>query len=127
MMIFRTKPFTRLARREGLTDDHICMAVQEMNSGLIDANLGSGLFKKRIAVPGKGKSGGWRTLIGFKTSEKAFFLYVFPKKSQDNIQRHELIALKKLAKFYLSMKTWEIEAALERGELHKMDCDEKRQ
>ena len=57
MNVYRSKAFTRLARREGLTDLYICQAVAEMNTGLSDANLGAGLFKKRIAMPGQGKRG----------------------------------------------------------------------
>ena len=74
MNVYRSKAFTRLARREGLTDVHICQAVVEMNTGLIDANLGAGLFKKRIAMPGQGKRGSWRALLGFQAGKKAFFL-----------------------------------------------------
>ena len=61
MDIYLSKPFTWLARRDGLTDVHICQAIGEMNKGLIDADLGAGLFKKRVATPGQGKRGGWRS------------------------------------------------------------------
>jgi hypothetical protein len=60
--IYLSKAFTRLARRDELTDVHICQAIGEMNEGLIDADLGAGLFKKRIGLPGQGKRGGWRSL-----------------------------------------------------------------
>jgi len=77
--VYRSKAFTRLARREGLTDVHICQAVAEMNTGLIDANLGEGLFKKRIAMPGQGKRGSWRVLLGFQAGKKAFSFICFPR------------------------------------------------
>jgi hypothetical protein len=92
-----------------------------MNKGLIDANLGSGLFKKRIAMPGGGKSGGWRTLLGFQSERKAFFLYLFPKSVLDNIEDDELKALKRLAKYYLALKNDEIEKALQCGELKEVN------
>ena len=64
----------RLAAHQGLEDDQICRAVDEMNEGLVDANLGGSLVKKRIAMRGHGKRGSWRTLLGFQQGEKAFFL-----------------------------------------------------
>jgi hypothetical protein len=123
--VYLSKAFTRLARREGLTDVHICHAVVEMNTGLIDANLGAGLFKKRIAMPGQGKRGGWRALLGFQAGKKAFFLYLFPKNSRDNIEDDEMKALKRLTKYYLTLKPSEIKTALQCGELNEVNCNEK--
>jgi hypothetical protein len=123
--VYLSKAFTRLARREGLTDAHICQAVVEMNTGLIDANLGAGLFKKRIAMPGQGKRGSWRALLGFQESKKAFFLYLFPKNSRDNIEDDEMKALKRLTRYYLTLKPSEIKTALECGELNEVNCNEK--
>ncbi len=124
MKIYRTKTFTRLARKVALNDRFICQAINEMNQGLIDADLGSGLFKKRIAMPGSGKSGGWRTLLGFQSGSRAFLLYVFTKSNQENIQVYELKALKRLVKYYFSLRPEDIRIALEREELHEVKCDE---
>ena len=125
MNVYLSKAFTRLARREGLTGIHICQAVAEMNTGLIDANLGAGLFKKRIAMPGHGKSGSWRALLGFQAGKKAFFLYLFPKNSRDNIEDDEMKALKRLTRYYFTLKPGEIETALQCGELNEVNCNEK--
>ena len=125
MNVYLSKAFTRMAQREGLTDVHICQAVAEMNTGLIDANLGAGLLKKRIAMPGKGKRGSWRALLGFQGGKKAFFLYLFPKNSRDNIEEDQLKALKRLTKYYLAMKPSEIKTALQCGELNEVNCNEK--
>ncbi|MFH1951559.1 MAG: type II toxin-antitoxin system RelE/ParE family toxin [Pseudomonadota bacterium] len=126
MNIYLSKAFTRLARRDGLTDVHICQEIGEMNEGLIDADLGAGLFKKRIAIPGQGKRGGWRSLLGFQAGNKAFFLYLFPKNRRDNIDTAEMKALKRLTKYYLTLKYAEIKAALQCGELREVNCNEKR-
>jgi hypothetical protein len=123
--IYFSKVFLRLARREGLTDAHICQAVAEMNKGLIDAGLGGGLFKKRIAMPGRGKREGLRSLLGFQAGKKAFFLYLFSKNSRDNIEHHEMKALKRLTKYYLTLTPDEIKAALQCGELKEVNCIEK--
>ena len=125
MIVYLLKAFTRLARREGLTEVHICQAVAEMNAGLIDANLGTSLFKKRIAMPGQGKRGSWRALLGFQVGKKAFFLYLFPKTSRDNIEDDEMKALKRLTKYYLTLKPSEIKTALQCGELNEVNCNEK--
>lgn len=124
MNIYVSKPFTRLATRQGLTDDRICRSVNEMNEGLTGPNLGSGLFKKRIAMPGQGKRGGWRVLLGFQKGKNAFFLYLFAKSSRENITDHEIRALKQLTKYYLEMNPDEIRAALDCGELREVTCDE---
>ena len=126
MNIYLSKAFTRLARRDGLTNVYICRAIVEMNEGLIDADLGAGLFKKRIAMPGQGKRGGWRSLLGFQAGDKAFFLYLFPKSRRDNIDAAEMKALKRLTKHYLTLKHSEIKAALQCGELREVNCNEKR-
>ncbi|WZF17207.1 type II toxin-antitoxin system RelE/ParE family toxin [Nostoc sp. UHCC 0302] len=63
MKIYKNRTFDRWARKYGLNNLSLCNAVNEMAAGLYDADLGGGLFKKRIAKPGKGKSGGFRTLI----------------------------------------------------------------
>ena len=124
MNVYLSKAFTRMARRGGLIDVHICQAVAEMNTGLIDANLGAGLFKKRIAMPGQGKRGSWRALLGFQAGKKAFSLYLFPKNSRDNIEDDEMKALKRLARYYLTLKPSEIKTALQCGELEEVSCNE---
>jgi hypothetical protein len=123
--VYLSKAFARLAARDGLSNLHICQAVTEMNKGLSDANLGAGLFKKRIAIPGQGKRGGWRALLGFQADKKAFFLYLFSKNSRENIEDDEMKALKRLTKYYLTLNLGEIKTALQCGELIEVNYDEK--
>ena len=63
MSVFKTKPFHDWQKKEDIPNKSLCAAVDEMSRGLIDANLGGGLVKKRIARPGAGKSSGFRTLL----------------------------------------------------------------
>ena len=56
MRVFKTKPFIRFAVREDLEDDALCEAVQRADKGLIDANLGGGVIKQRLAREGQGKA-----------------------------------------------------------------------
>lgn len=95
--IFRNKPFTRFARRARITDAELCEAVSNIQSGLIDADLGGGVIKQRIARKGSGKSGGFRALILLRVGERALFVHGFAKSDRDNIRDDELAALKKLA------------------------------
>jgi hypothetical protein len=61
--IFKTRHFSRWMRKTELFDEALCTAVSEMNEGLIDADLGGDVVKKRVALPGRGKSGGARTIV----------------------------------------------------------------
>ena len=97
MRIFKTKSFARFARKVGLTDDALCGAIENIGRGLIDADIGGGVLKQRIARPGGGKSGGFRTIILFRFGARAFFVHGFAKNEQDNIRDHELAAFKMLA------------------------------
>jgi hypothetical protein len=108
MRVFKTKPFGRFASHEGIADEDLCEAVRRAARGLIDADLGGGVIKQRLARKGQGKSGGFRSIVLFRRSEKAFFVYGFAKSDKDNIRRDELKAFRKLAaKCYLSMtKHW---------------------
>lgn len=104
MKIYKHRNFASWAKTEGLTDSRLRESIAEMNDGLFDANLGSGLYKKRIAVEGKGKSGGFRTLLAFCKKDKAFFIYGFKKNQRDNVLSHEKEIYKNLAKEYLNLK-----------------------
>ncbi|BAB73419.1 hypothetical protein DSM107007_25600 [Nostoc sp. PCC 7120 = FACHB-418] len=79
MKIYKNRTFDRWARKEGLKNLSLCNAVNEMAPGLYDADLGGGLFKKRIAKPGKGKSGGFRTLIATNNEDVGFLFLAFQK------------------------------------------------
>jgi hypothetical protein len=95
--IFRNKPFTRFARKSRIADAQLCEAVSDIERGLIDADLGGGVFKQRVACKGGGKSGGFRVLILLRMGERAFFVHGFAKSDRDNLRDDEFAALRKLA------------------------------
>ena len=97
MRIFKNKSFARFARKARLEDAALREAVANAERGLIDADLGGGVVKQRIARAGGGKSGGFRTIILFKAGTRAFFVHGFAKSGQDNIRDDELAAFKMLA------------------------------
>jgi len=85
MKIFKHRCFQQWLKSESLTDEALKKAVDEIERGLNDGNLGSGLYKKRIAMVGKGKRGSYRTLLAFQQTEKTFFVYGFAKNMKANI------------------------------------------
>jgi hypothetical protein len=125
LKIFKTRVFDRWANDEGLTDAAICDAVKEMKDGLFDADLGGGLFKKRIAKQGKGKSGGFRTLLATNRGDKWFFIFGFQKNERSNIDKDEKEALKKLASQLLSYNNELLNKAITAKELTEVICNEK--
>jgi hypothetical protein len=77
MRVYKIKGFMRFQRRERIADTTLAEAILAAERGLVDADLGGGLIKQRIARPGQGKSGGFRTLIAYRRSERAVFLFGF--------------------------------------------------
>jgi len=115
--VFRTRTFTRWMRKAGLTDDALCAAVSEMVQGLIDADLGGHVVKKRVALSGQGKRGGARTIVATKLADRWFFLYGFGKNERANIDKDELKTLQEVAKDLLAFDDRQLATALEAGEI----------
>lgn len=95
--IFKTRVFERWMQKVELSDALLLNAVDEMERGLIDADLGGGVFKKRIALPNRGKSGSVRTLIATNKNDRWFFVLGFEKNQRENINSKELAFLKDFA------------------------------
>ena len=115
--------FRRFARREKIDDATLVDAISRASQGLIDADLGGGVIKQRIARRGQGKSGGYRTIIVFRQGEKAFFVYVFAKSSRDNLDEREQAVYRKAAKELLALSDAQIEQLLERQALAEVKTD----
>ena len=127
MRTFATRVFVRFARKERLDDRKLCDAVARIERGSVDADLGGNLIKQRIARVGGGRSGGYRTIIAFRASQRSVFLYGFAKSEQANIDDRELEDLKTLARLYLGFSDIQIAKALEQGELREVICDDAQQ
>ena len=125
MRTFRTKAFTRFADKANISDAALCRSVRDAERGLVAADLGGGVIKQRIARPGQGKSGGFRTLIAFRAGTRAIFLHGFAKNERDNIEQDELVALKKLAGELLAYADKTLARVLASGVLVEVTCDEK--
>lgn len=120
---FKTKPFARFARREGIPDDLLCDAVRRAEQGQIDADLGGGVIKQRIARPGQGRSGGFRAIVLFRSLEWAFFAHGFAKSATDNLRQDELKAFRLLADEMLAMDEASLQAVLRNGTIAEVICD----
>lgn len=125
MRIFETKWFARYARKEKIDDAGLCAAIARAEKGYIDAALGGNLIKQRVARDGGGKSGGFRTIIAYRSAERSVFLYGFAKNERQNIRTDELEVLKKLAQRFLSMRDSDIEKAIVEGELIEVGDDDE--
>ena len=120
MRIFKTRLFNRWAVDVKITDEALCNAVGDMECGLIGANLGGYVYKKRIAIQGKGKSAGVRTIIAYKTENKAFFVYGYAKGKRANISTDELKAFKKMASNLLGYSDAALDKAINVGKLFEV-------
>ena len=105
-----------------MSDQALRDAVSEMARGLIDANLGGHVVKKRVALPGKGKRGGARTIVATRMSDRWFFLFGFSKNERANIDDDELKVFQEVAKDLLAFNDHQLAAALSAGELTEI-CD----
>jgi hypothetical protein len=120
----KTKHFSRWAAKVGLSNAVLKAAIREMQAGLIDADLGGGLVKKRVAFPGRGKRGSARTILATNRTERWIYIYGFEKKERDNITPKELEALRLLAADLLRLSDEQVLAAIRQGVLVEVD-DEK--
>lgn len=112
LRIFKDAWFCRFARREKIRDAALKDAIARAEKGIIDADLGGGVIKQRIARPGQGKSGGYRSVILFRKGELAFFVYGFAKSDRENIAPDEVDGFRKLAKGYLALSEKQIATML---------------
>ena len=117
MRIYKNAWFGRFARREKIKDAVLKDAIARAERGIIDAELGGGVIKQRIARPGQGRSGGYRSIIIFQKGERALFVYGFAKSDREDIEPDELVGFKKLAKEWLTFSDQKIDAMINNQEL----------
>lgn len=115
--VFKTRHFQRWMRKTQLTDGALRKAVEEMAAGLIDANLGGGVVKKRVRLAERGKRGGARTLVATNKGDRWFFVFGFEKSERDNVSDEELQALKDYAADLLRLTAAQLDAAAADGAL----------
>jgi hypothetical protein len=117
MRIFKTKWFARFARREGIADESLCEAIERAERGTIDADLGGGLIKQRVARQGKGRSSGYRTVIAYRLGQRAVFIFGLSKSDRENFAENELEAASEIAKIWIPAPDEQIAHGVEDGQL----------
>lgn len=127
MRIFKTRWFTRFARGERIPDGGLSQAIARAERGLIDADLGGGVIKQRVARPGQGRASGYRMLIAYRAKHRAVFLYGFAKRERANIDPDELVTLREIAAKWLAADARHLAQALNQGVLQEVIYDEKKE
>ncbi len=122
--VYKSKPFARFARKARITDADLWKTAQLANDGAIDANLGGGVIKQRIARAGEGKSGGSRSIILFKKNDRAIYVHGFEKKDRSNIGPDELEAFRKYAEVYFGYTNAEMKQLMEDGAFFQVEKPE---
>lgn len=122
--VFKTRHFTRWLRKSGLSDADLSKAVDEMVAGLVDADLGGDILKKRVAMPGRGKRGGARTLVATRKANCWFFVFGFEKNERSNVSSTELEALQALAAELLSLTAQQLDISVQDGALQEVFHDD---
>lgn len=115
--IYKNAWFSRFCRREHITGDVLKDAIERLENGLIDANLGGCVYKQRISRSKGGKSGGYRAIVLMKKGDKAFFVYGFAKKDKENIGKEELREFRLLAQELLALSSEQLNMLVENGAL----------
>jgi hypothetical protein len=105
----------RFADKEGITDTELREAVNRLEAGQADADLGGGVYTVRVARSGKGKSGGYRVIVFFKSEERTFYAYGFAKSGMDNINEKQLRNFKLAAKTVFAYSDTEIDGRVKNG------------
>ena len=123
--VFKTRWFERFARKEKIPDAILVDAVARAEKGQVDADLGGGVIKQRLARPGRGKSGGYRTIIFFRRGERAVFAYGFAKSDRANIDDDEEKQFKEAARYVLQLTEKQIEALVKNGDFVEVRYEEE--
>ena len=123
MRVFKNAWFGRFARKRKISEEVLWDAVDRAEKGLVDADLGGGLIKQRIARPGEGKSKGYRSIVLYRKGDKAFFVYGFPKSDLGNIRGDEEEQFKKAAKLILALSDDQIRQLIENGQFEEVKKD----
>ena len=123
LKVFKNAWFGRFTRKERISVDALWDAVERAEKGQIDANLGGGVIKQRIARPGEGKSKGYRSIVLFRKGKKSFFVYGFPKSELGNIREDEEKQFKKMAKHVLALTDAQLSELIANGQFEKVVRD----
>jgi hypothetical protein len=122
--IYLLPDFHKWRSKAKLIDKVLCEAAKEIEAGLVDAELGGGVIKKRIAISGRGKRGGARLIVGVRKLDRVFFLYAYEKNQRSTISDKERKAFQLAAKELLSFSESKIKRLVQEESLIFLECKE---
>ncbi len=125
MRIFKNKAFNKWVKGECLSDQSLFDAAQEVAEGKVEASLGQKVFKKRIALEGRGKSGGSRTIVAFQHGNHLFYIFGFAKNARATVKNKELKELQYLAKVYFALTDQQLDEAVKANKLFEVKDNER--
>lgn len=125
MRIFKSNAFEKFARKHKISDSLLINAINEIENGLIDADLGSGVIKQRLAKAHRGKSKGYRVIIIYKFKHISLFAYGFDKKDKENLTPAEENTFKALAKYFVAITNEQLNQSIEARELIEVPYEKK--
>ena len=123
MRIFKTKWLARLSRHEQITDANLKEAIARAERGIVDADLGGGLIKQRVARQGQGRSGGYRMIVVYRAKDVAVFIYGFAKSDRENIDPSELATMREIAAIWLNADAGRIARGIAEDEIQEIAND----
>lgn len=123
MRVYKTKPFQRFARKERIGDEDLWAAVGRAEAGSLDADVGGGVIKQRLARKGQGRSGSYRVIVAYRRGYRSVFIFGFAKSDLDNINARELRELQEAAAVFLGLDERQLDEALNEGRLIEAGCD----
>jgi len=123
--VFKTKWFVRYARQSNIKNKNLCEAIERAEQGLVEADLGGGVIKQRVARAGQGRSGGFRVIIAYRFGQISVFLYGFAKNEKENIDEDELKTLKEIGAGWLKANKVSLEKAIKAGIIEEVICENK--
>ncbi len=123
MRVFKNSWFRKFATKEHISDAALREAVSRAEVGLVDADLGGGLLKQRIARPGAGRSGGYRTIVIFRSGMRAVFVFGFAKSDRSNLTAQEEAVYRAAARLMLAFSEDQLDAEVASGRITEVKFD----
>jgi len=126
--VFALPQVVRLLRKEHLPDAALCAVAREVVAGRLgagEADLGGGLWKKRLARPGGGKSGGYRAIVAYRRprEDRVLFAFCFAKSATSTLTLAGHEALTGTASVFVDTTEVQLGALLAEGDIREIMCD----
>ena len=121
MDVFETRWFKKWSEKKGISYKDLIDAIDRTAKGLGIVDLGGNVYKIRIAKMGQGRSGGYRTILIYKTKKRSLFIYGFEKSDLDNIDSSTLNDYKRYAKEFLDYSDVEMNRIVENGTIFPLE------